>query len=109
MSSDWVIGALAFITIGGTLGLAIFHFGFQLRSPANREAAKRVAEDRASATTRMSNETHGGRSLRQRLDEAPGINDRLSDRYVGGDFVEVLLERKWSELRPALGPVPDKK
>ncbi len=108
MSSEWIIGALAFITIGGTLALGIFHFGFQLKSPANLEAAKRVAADRESATTKVSAEGAGGRSLRQRLDEAPGINDRLSDRYVGGGFVDVLLERKWSELRPAFGPMPEK-
>ena len=51
MSSEWIIGALAFITIGGTLALGIFHFCFQLKSPANMEVAKRVAADRKSATT----------------------------------------------------------
>ena len=35
MSSEWIIGALALITIGGTLGLAVFHFGFHLKDPDN--------------------------------------------------------------------------
>ena len=53
MSSEWIIGALAFITIGGVLGLSIFHFGFHLKDPKNMAAAKSVAEGRESATTKM--------------------------------------------------------
>lgn len=57
--------------------------------PANMDAAKRVAADREPATTRMSAKGFGGRSLRQRLDVAPGINDWLSC----DGFVDVLFER----------------
>ena len=83
MGSEWIIGALAFMTIGGILGLSIFHFGFHLKDPKNMEATKRVTADRESATTEVSAEGVGGRSLRQRLDEAPSINDRLSKRPTG--------------------------
>ena len=101
MDSEWIIGALAFITIGGILGLSIFHFGFQLRSAANREAAKGIAADRESAAT-GSAEDRDHRSLRQRLDEAPGINDRLSDRATGLPLLSVLFDTKWSEVRSVL-------
>ena len=103
MGSDWIIGALAFMTIGGVIVLAVFHFGIHLKDPANLEAAKRVATDRESAATRVSSEGVNGRSLRQRLDDAPGINDRLSSRRVGSLGVwTILFDTKWSELRSAL-------
>lgn len=71
MSSEWIIGALAFVTIGGTLALAIFHFGFHLKDPKNLAAAKSVAEDRESATTRMTpNKGQPEASLRARLDNS---------------------------------------
>ncbi len=102
MGSEVAIGALGFMTIGGVLGLAIFHFGFQLRSPANREAAKRVASDRESATTKMTEEGVAGRSLRERLDQAPGINDNLSSRRADSRLVDVMFDTKWSEIRSTL-------
>ena len=98
MSSDWILGALAFITIGGVLVLSIVHFGFHLKDPKNLAAAKQVAADRESAATAVSSEGTGGRSLRQRLDDAPSVNDRLSDRPVGS-FVDVLFDQKWSSIR----------
>ena len=102
MASEWIIGALAFITIGGVLGLGIFHFGFQLRSPENLDAAKRVAADRESASTRVSAEGVNGRSLRQRLDEAPGINDRLSSRWAGVSLVDAVFDTSWSDMQSTL-------
>jgi hypothetical protein len=52
MSSGAIIGALAFITIGLVLAVAIFHFGTYLRDPRNRGAAhKALVEDGSSAHT----------------------------------------------------------
>ena len=99
MSSDWIIGALAFVTIGGVLGLAVFHFGFHLKDPKNLAAAKSVAQDRESATTAVSSEGVNGRSLRQRLDDAPTLNDRLGNRPVGS--WGALFDTNWSTLRAA--------
>ena len=102
MDAGWIIGALAFITIGGILALSIFHFGFHLKDPENMAAAKSVANDRESAATAVSSEGAGGRSLRQRLNEAPSINDRLSNRPVGLGPLDVLFDTKWSVLRASL-------
>ena len=103
MSSEWIIGALAFITIGGVAGLSAVHFGMHLRDPKNRDAVKQVAADRESAATRVSSEGVDGRSLRQRLDEAPALNERLSRRPVGSLGVwNILFETKWSVLRSTL-------
>jgi hypothetical protein len=89
-----------FMTIGGILALSIFHFAFYLKDPSNLAAAKAVAEDRESATTRVSSEGVGGRSLRQRLDDAPALKDRLSTRYVGSLSLDELLNSKWSFSEP---------
>lgn len=97
MSSEWIIGALALITIGGIAALSVFHFGFHLKDPENLAAAKAVAKDRESATTAVSAEGTGGRSLRQRLDEAPSVDDRLSARPEGA--FSPLLDKRWSDLR----------
>ena len=71
MSSEWIIGALAFVTIGGVLGVAIFHFGFHLKDPKNMQAVKGVANDRESATTKVaSNQGTPQASLRERLDNS---------------------------------------
>ena len=103
MSSEWIIGALAFITIGGVLGIAIFHFGVHLKDPKNLEAAKQAAADRESAATKVSSEGVNGRSLRQRLDEAPSIDDRLSSRPAATlSTWDLLFEAKWADLRSSL-------
>ncbi len=102
MDSEWIIGALALITIGGVLGLGIFHFGFYLKDPRNFEAAKRVANDQESAATQVSNEKTGERSLRQRLDDAPRINDRLSSRPTGLNPWDAFFSTDWSVLRATL-------
>ena len=104
MGSDWIIGALAFLTIGGVLALSVFHFSVYLKDPKNLEAAKQVAADRESATTKVSAESVNGRSLRQRLDEAPTINQRLSNRPTGSlGVMDVLFEAKWSFLKAKMG------
>lgn len=109
MGSEWIMGALAFITIGGVLGLAIFHFGFQLKDEKNKAAAKQVATDRESATTAVSSDGTGGRSLRQRLDDAPSVNDRLSDRRTRSKSeLDVLFDTKWSVFRAVLKGEPQK-
>lgn len=103
MGSEWIIGALAFITIGGTIALTIFHFFFYLRDPRNMEATKRIASDLESAATRVSAEGVNGKSLQQRLDEAPKLNERLSNRPVRSVGIsELLFETRWSTLRSAL-------
>ncbi len=52
MSSGAIIGALAFVTIGLVLIIAVVHFTAHLRDPKNREAAKRsMIDDGPSATT----------------------------------------------------------
>ena len=103
MDSEWIIGALAFITIGGVLGLAILHFGFHLKDPKNLEAAKTVAADQESAATAVSSEGVEGRSLRQRLDDAPALNERLSSRPAGSISIwGALFDTKYSDLRAAI-------
>ena len=103
MDSEWIIGALAFMTIGGILAIAIFHFAVHLKDPANMAAAKSVAADRESAATAVSSEGVGGRSLRQRLDEAPALGARLSNRPVGSVGVwDLLFDTKWSDFRSTL-------
>ena len=77
MDSGIIIGALALFTIGGTLAAAIFHFGFHLKDPKNLEAAKRVAADRESATTRMAGNTGApSKPLLQRLNESEASTKR---------------------------------
>ena len=103
MGSDWIIGALAFLTIGGAVALSVFHFGVHLKDPENLEAAKRVAADRESAATLVSSEGVAGRSLRQRLDEAPKLNERLGTRQTGSLSIwDALFETRWSVLRSTL-------
>lgn len=71
MDSSYIIAALALFTIGGTLAAAVFHFGYFLKDPQNAEAAKRVAEDRESATTRSAgNDGKPSKPLIQRLNES---------------------------------------
>ena len=101
MDAEWIIAALAFMTIGGVLAVAIFHFGFYLKDPKNMAAAKAVADDRESAATRVSSEGVNGRSLRQRLNEAPALKDRLSSRYVGSLGIGDVWSTTWPDLRAA--------
>lgn len=106
MDSEWIIGALAFMTIGGVLALSIFHFVFRLKDPKNLEAVKSIAADRESEATKVSAEGVDGRTLRQRLNDAPGLNDRLSDRAVGVNPWDALFGTKWSSLRSTLKGEP---
>ena len=109
MSPDWIIGALALVTIGGVLGLAVFHFGYYLKDQRNVDAFKRVADDRSSATTKMSSEGVNGRSLRQRLDEAPSIDDSLSTRAdTSMSITDVLFGTRWSTISNSLRSRADK-
>lgn len=102
MDPNYLIAILAFLTIGGVMALAIFHFKFYLKDPKNLEAARIVAADLESATTRVSSEGVNGRSLRQRLDEAPSIDDRLSNRPTGLSPVDVMFTVSWSDFRRTL-------
>ena len=79
MDSGIIIGALALFTIGITLAMAVFHFGYFLKDPANLEAAETVAADRESATTRVTSNTGAaGKSLSQRLNEAQALENTIS-------------------------------
>lgn len=106
MSPDWIIGALALVTIGGVLAISILHFGVYLKDPKNVDAFASVAKDRESATTKLSGEGVNGRSLRQRLDEAPTVNDRLSARPASSSMVGLLFDTRWSEIRAVLKDKP---
>ena len=52
MGSQWIIGALAFITIGMVIIVSVVHFGSHLRDKKNRDSAKNaILEDGSSAHT----------------------------------------------------------
>lgn len=72
MSSDWIIGALAFVTIGLVIVIAIYHFGTFLKDPRNRGAAANVVSDGKAASTKVAEEAPAGsyhdRPLKARLD-----------------------------------------
>ena len=52
MHPDYIIGVLAFMTIGGLLVIAVLHFGAHLRDPKNRDSAKAaLVDDDSSAHT----------------------------------------------------------
>ena len=88
------------MTIGGVLVLSVFHFGSFLTDPKNANAAMRVAGDEPSATTKVSSVSVDSRSLRQRLDDAPGLNDDLSPRSSQSRSIRgILFDTKWSEIR----------
>ena len=94
---DGAIGALAIFTIGGAFLIGMFLFLRHNRDPKNYEATRAVVEDRGSAATGVSAEKVDGRSLRQRLDEAPSVDDRLSNRPMGA--MSLVLDKSWSDLR----------
>ena len=60
MGSEWIIGALAFVTIGLVVMLAVYHFGTFLKDPRNRGAAANVVSDGTSATTKVQEEAAPG-------------------------------------------------
>ena len=52
MHPDYIIGVLAFMTIGGLLVISVLHFGAHLRDPKNRDSAKAaLVDDDSSAHT----------------------------------------------------------
>ena len=52
MDSEWIIGALAFVTIGGVALLAFVHFTAEMRDKKTRAAAKNaLVDDGSSAHT----------------------------------------------------------
>jgi hypothetical protein len=53
MDSGVIIALLAVFTIGIVLAISIFHFGYFLKDPRNRGAARNVINDGESATTRV--------------------------------------------------------
>lgn len=74
MGSEWIIGALAFVTIGFVIAISIYHFGTFLKDPRNRGAAANVAAGGKSATTSVAEDAPSGtfhdRTLKQRLDDS---------------------------------------
>lgn len=78
MDSGIIIGVLALFTIGIVLAISIFHFGYFLKDPRNKGAAKNVfVHDGESATTKAgSNQWEPDKPLSQRLDEATEFKKR---------------------------------
>ena len=75
MGSTWIIGALAFVTIGLVIAIAIYHFGYFLKDPRNRaHAHNALVGDGESATSRArkgDGPAHAeGKTLKERLDGA---------------------------------------
>lgn len=74
MSSEWIIGALAFVTIGLVIVIAVYHFGTFLKDPRNRGAAVNVASGGKAASTRVAENAPAGsyhdRPLKARLDDS---------------------------------------
>ena len=70
MSSEWIVGALAFVTIGLVALMGLYQFGVFLRDPRNRGAARNVLQhDGESATTKVRpNIGPAPGTLRERLD-----------------------------------------
>ena len=96
-----MVGALAIFTIGAALLIGCWLFLRHNRDPKNYDATKRVAQDGGSAaTSAVPWETVDGRSLRQRLDDAPSVDDRLSTRRVGAK--SEVLDMRWSVLRATM-------
>ena len=59
MGSGYLLGILAFMTIGGVMVLAIVHFGSMMRDKKNRDhAMNSIVEDGSSAHTAV----RGGRT-----------------------------------------------
>lgn len=75
MSSEWIVGALAFFTIGAVVLISVYHFGTFLKDPQNRGAAANVAAGNKAASTRVAEEAPVGsyhdRTLKERLDDSP--------------------------------------
>ncbi len=74
MGSQWIIGALAFVTLGLVFAFAIYHFGSSLRDPRNRSATANVARGGKGASTQVAEDAPAGsyhdRPLKQRLDDS---------------------------------------
>ena len=74
MGSEWIIGALALVTIGLVGAMAVYHFGIFLKDPRNRGAAANVAAGGESASTKVQEEASAGsfhdQPLAARLEES---------------------------------------
>lgn len=74
MDSQWIIGALAFFTIGAVIAISVYHFGTFLKDPRNRGAAANVAGGGKAASTRVTEQAPAGsyhdRNLKERLDDS---------------------------------------
>ena len=75
MSTEWIIGVLAFATIGAVMFVAIAHFRSQLKNPRNKEAAANITQGGKAASTQVAEDAPDGsfhdRTLKQRLDDSP--------------------------------------
>ena len=74
MHSEWIVGALAFLTIGIVLAATLRHLGLFLKDPESRAAAGNVAGGGKAASTRVQEDAPAGsfhdRKLKQRLDDS---------------------------------------
>ena len=80
MDSGLIIGLLALFTIGIVLAISIFHFGYFLKDPRNRGAARNALVDDgpSAATAGRSGSTAGPyRGLVERTEE-----DRTPERNI---------------------------
>ena len=68
MNPDYIIGVLAFVTIGAVLIMAIGHFGSMMRDPRHRKAAANVLGGGRSASTQAGIDAPGDTTLKERLD-----------------------------------------
>ena len=74
MGSHWLVGAIAFVTLGSVIVFAVAHFAGLLKQPEQRETARNIASGGKSATTSVREEAPDGsyhdRPLKQRLDDS---------------------------------------
>ena len=86
MGSEWIVGALAFVTIGLVIAISIYHFGTFLKDPRNRGAAANVAAGGKSASTKVQEDAPSGsyndRPLKERLEDAAHPEEAAARRQV---------------------------
>ena len=71
-SSNWIVAALAFGTLGVVIVFAVLHLGRLMKRPEQRETAKNIATGGRSASQSVHDEAPDGsyhdRPLKERLD-----------------------------------------
>lgn len=87
-SSNWIVAALAFGTLGVVIVFAVLHLGRLLKRPEQRDTARNIASGEKSASQSVHDDAPDGsyhdRPLKERLDGShasahpadPVVNDR---------------------------------